>query len=745
MKTALIASLLLFGQTGEPTVGPRAGSLVIDGGGNNSETVRRFVELAGGPESEFVVIPTASERDEVDEEREAEVFLRGFGVEEVTVLHTRDRAVADTEAFVAPLKTARGVWFGGGRQWRLVDAYMGTRTQREIEAVLARGGVIGGGSAGATIQGSYLVRGAREGNQIMMAKGYEEGFGYLRGVAIDQHLLVRQRQDDLLEVIDKKPELLGLGIDEPTAIVVRGDRFEVIGKSVVGIYDGKDHDDKRYYFLAPGDQFDLKLRKRVAVDRKPSNGRVSVAVKPSDPARSTKPALDEFIKAHADSSWEMALKIWDWAEVGYQEKRSAALLAGAMDAGGFKVERGVAGIPTSFIASIGSGKPVIGILGEFDALPGLSQQAVPVRQARPDVNAGHGCGHHLFGVASASASLALGHQIRDGKLKGTLRFYGCPAEEGGSAKAFMVRDHLFDDCDAVLHWHPSSQNSAGDESSQARIAAKFRFHGTSAHAAASPESGRSALDALELTDHAAELLREHTPDFTRIHHIITAGGSAPNVVPDFAEAFYYIRHPRGDVVQKLYARLLKCAEAGALATETRLETEYLGGILEMLPNDTLGRVARANLVRQNDLGYDEKESEFAAAIRKTLPEPSAQGSPARIVDRSKQGGSGSTDVGDVSWVVPTAGFTTACWVPGTTAHSWQAVAAGGTTIGRKGMVLAARVLAATAYDLFQTPDLLRDAKAEHRRRLVGRSYQSLIGPNQPPPLDYRLAPREAGR
>jgi aminobenzoyl-glutamate utilization protein B len=745
MTMALIASLVLFGQTGAPSVGPRAGTLVIDGGANNPETKRRFVELAGGPAAEFVVIPTASERDELDLKRESQLFIQGFGVEAVTVLHTRDRAVADTEAFVAPLKTARGVWFGGGRQWRLVDAYMGTRTQRELEAVLARGGVIGGGSAGATIQGSYLVRGAREGNRIMMANGYEDGFGYLRGVAIDQHLLVRGRQDDLVEVIDKKPGLLGLGIDEPTAIVVQGDRFEVIGKSVVGIYDGKDHDGKRYFFLAPGDQYDLKLRKRVAGDLKGSSGMVRTPPKPFDPAQSTKPELDELIKAYADSAWEMALKIWDWAEVGYQEKRSAALLADAMEKGGFKVERGVAGIPTSFIASIGSGKPVIGILGEYDALPGLSQQAVPVRQARAGATAGHGCGHHLFGVASASASLALGQQIRDGKLQGTLRFYGCPAEEGGSAKAFMVRAHLFDDCDAVLHWHPSSQNAAGDESSQARIAAKFRFHGTSAHAAAAPEAGRSALDAVELTNHAAELLREHTPDFTRIHHIITDGGSSPNVVPDFAEVFYYIRHPRGEVVQKLYARLLKCAEAGALATETRLETEYLGGILEIVPNDTLGRVARANLVRQNDLRYDANEAEFAAGIRKTLPEPLALEDLGRVADRSRRGGSGSTDVGDVSWVVPTAGFTTACWVPGTPAHSWQAVAAGGTTIGRKGMLLAASTLAATAWDLFQTPELLRDAKSEHRRRLAGRSYRSLLGPNQPPPLDYRLAPSDRGR
>jgi aminobenzoyl-glutamate utilization protein B len=186
--------------------------------------------------------------------------------------------------------------------------------------------------------------------------------------------------------------------------------------------------------------------------------------------------------------------------------------------------------------------------------------------------------------------------------------------------------------------------------------------------------------------------------------------------------------------------LIKCAEAGALATETRLETEYLGGILEILPNDTLGRVARANLERQIDLRYDANEAEFAAGIRKTLTDPPPLSNLSRIIERRGEGGSGSTDVGDVSWVVPTAGFTTACWVPGTSAHSWQAVAAGGTTIGRKGMILAARVLAATAWDLFKSPDTLRNAKAEHQRRLAGRSYQTLLGPNQPPPLDYRLAP-----
>jgi aminobenzoyl-glutamate utilization protein B len=742
MTAALIVSLVMLAQPGpEPMVGPPAGSLVIDGGGRKPATIAAFVALAGGPDSEFVLIPTANPVRAADLERIKERFAKDFGVSHVTVLHARDRSEADTEALVAPLKTARAVWFGGGRQWRLVDAYLGTRTQREIENVLARGGVVGGTSAGATIQGSYLVRGAREGNEIMMARGYEEGFGYLRGVAIDQHLLVRGRQDDLVGVIAARPGLLGLGLDEPTAIVVKGDRFLVIGQTVVAVYDGKDHDGKRYHFVKSGEQFDLRERRRVSGDfglklEAPATARV--AAKPGDDPRA---AIDAFIRAHADDSWKMARQLWDWAEVGYQEKRSSALLADALEAGGFRVERGVAGIPTAFVATIGSGGPVIGILGEYDALPGLSQQAVPVRQPRADVTSGHGCGHNLFGVASASACLALAEQVRAGTLQGTLRFYGCPAEEGGSAKAFMVRAHLFDDCDAVLHWHPSGENAVGDVSSQARIAVKFRFHGTASHAAAAPEAGRSALDAVALTNYAAELLREHTPEYTRIHHVITAGGEAPNIVPDFAEVYYYIRHPQADVVRTLYARLVKCAEAGALATETRLETIYQGGIMEIVPNTKLGEVVKSNLSRLNDLKYDETEAAFAGKIREALaqPVPSLDGL-ARVFDRGGRTGTGSTDVGDVSWVVPTTGFTTACFVPGTTAHSWQAVAAGGTTIGRKGMVLAASTLAASAWDLFHAPDVLREAKAEHRRRLEGRPYRSLLGPDQKPPLDYRNAP-----
>jgi cyanophycinase len=243
-------------------VGPQKGGLVIVGGGEVGPEIRaRFIALAGGQDAEFVVIPTAQEQDFVDVERVKRRFVQQFGVKNVTVLHTRDPKEADREEFVAPLRRAGAVWFTGGRQWRLADAYLRTRTQRALEEVLERGGAIGGTSAGATIQGSYMVRGAPEGNQIMMSPGHEEGFGYVKNVAIDQHLIPRKRENDLVAVIEKHPELLGIGIDEATAIVVQGNRFEVIGKSKVGIYDGEDHAGKRFYFLQPGDRFDLKARK----------------------------------------------------------------------------------------------------------------------------------------------------------------------------------------------------------------------------------------------------------------------------------------------------------------------------------------------------------------------------------------------------------------------------------------------------------------------------------------------------
>ncbi len=305
----------------------------------------------------------------------------------------------------------------------------------------------------------------------------------------------------------------------------------------------------------------------------------------------------------------------------------------------------------------------------------------------------------------------------------------------------MVEQGLFDDCDAVLHWHPSSRNTAGDRSTLARIAVKFRFRGKSAHAAGAPDQGRSALDAVELTNHAAQLLREHTPDLSRIHHVITAGGSAPNVVPDFSEVYYYVRHPRAEVVGPLYERLELCAKAGALATETELEINHQGGIREILPNNALTQISMANLKSLNDLEYDEEDKKFAVRLQQSLSEKLPLEAIDDVVDQSGTVGMGSTDVGDVSWVVPTTGFTTACWVPGTPAHSWQAVACGATPIARKGMNLAARVLAATAWDLFLQPEVLAAAKEEHRSRVGNQKYRSLMQPGQKPPLTYRDPPQ----
>jgi aminobenzoyl-glutamate utilization protein B len=454
-------------------------------------------------------------------------------------------------------------------------------------------------------------------------------------------------------------------------------------------------------------------------------------------AQAQKQTMVDRIQQRESTTWEWASRIWNLSEPGYQEIESARLLADALEAAGFRVERGVAEIPTAFTATFGSGSPVIAILGEYDALPGLSQQAVPEQLPRTGATYGHACGHHLFGAASASAAIAIAEQIQNGKLQGTVRFYGCPAEEGGSGKTFLVRAGLFDDCDAALHWHPASKNTAGDSSCLSRAAVKFRFIGRSAHAAGAPEQGRSALDAVELACHASELLREHTPDFTRIHHVIVSGGAAPNVVPDSAEVFFYLRHPKAEIVRELYPRLLKCAQAGALATETKLEERYLGGTMELLPNNRLSDVALANLREFNHLKYDNQQREFAQRIQQTLTKPLPLDIISEVFDTSGEVGKGSTDVGDVSWVIPTAGFTTACFVPGTTSHSWQAVAASGMSIGKQGMQLAAQTMAASVWDLMTQPEILVEAKQEHARRREGRKYEPLLLPEQKPPLDYR--------
>ncbi|WP_337044832.1 amidohydrolase [Emticicia sp. 17c] len=435
----------------------------------------------------------------------------------------------------------------------------------------------------------------------------------------------------------------------------------------------------------------------------------------------------------------IAKQIWNFAEVGYQETKSSALLQETLAKEGFKIEKGVAEIPTAFVASFGEGKPVIGILGEYDALPGMSQDST-ADQKSIGGTAGHACGHHLFGTASAAAAIAVKEYMKANNIKGTIRFYGCPAEEGGSGKVYMVRAGLFNDVDAVLHWHPNSFNTASFGTSLANKSGKFRFYGISAHASASPEKGRSALDGVEAMNYMVNMLREHVPSDSRIHYVITNGGKAPNVVPDFAEVYYYARNPRRDIVIDVWSRIEKAAQGAALGTGTRVEWELTGGTYELLANETLTEVMQNNLTKVGGLSYTPEERAFAEQLSKNLGnkymryEDATEIKPLNV---EKSGAGGSTDVGDVSWAVPTVGLSVATWVPGTPAHSWQAVAAGGMSIGRKGMIVAAKTLALTATELFENQDTLKKAKEEFlKARGLDFKYISLLG-DRKPALDYR--------
>lgn len=447
------------------------------------------------------------------------------------------------------------------------------------------------------------------------------------------------------------------------------------------------------------------------------------------------------LDAKKDHYFDLAMKIWNHAELGYQEIESSKLLKTELEANGFVTETGVAGMPTSFIASYGSGKPIIAFLGEYDALPGVSQTNAPFREKRKEVNAGHACGHHLFGAGSAAAAITVKEWMEKNKIKGTVRFYGTPAEEGGAGKVYMVRAGLFDDVDAVLHWHPGSSNSANASSSLANKSAKFRFYGVASHAAGSPWHGRSALDGVEAMNMMVNMMREHIPAESRIHHVITSGGEAPNVVPEFAEVFYYCRHPDMFQVKKNFEWMVEIAEAAAKGTQTKMEYEVIHGLYNVLPNEVLAKVVHENLSIVGGIKYDEQETKFAEKIISSFEyggsvsiNLSENIAPFRVI---KKGTGGSTDVGDVSWAVPTAGLRTATWVPGTSAHTWQAVAAGGTTIGQKGMMVAAKTLALSAMDYFTSPELLKEAKTLlNEMRGADFKYKALLGDREPP-LDYR--------
>ena len=450
--------------------------------------------------------------------------------------------------------------------------------------------------------------------------------------------------------------------------------------------------------------------------------------------------LDEIVSSKKNTFQKIAIDIWELAELGYLEHKSSELLADELRKNGFKITKGVADIPTSFVAEYSNGGPIIGILGEFDALPGLAQTSSPFKEvAQNETGAGHACGHHLFGAASAWAAVAIKEWIVENDINGTIRFYGTPAEEGGSGKVYMVREGLFEDVDIVLHWHPDDVNSANSRTSNSNKSGKFRFKGISAHAAGAPELGRSALDGVEAMNHMVNMMREHIPQESRIHYVITKGGLAPNVVPDNAEVYYYIRHPKMAVVDELFQRVVKIAEGAAIGTETEISYEVMHGNYSLLPNDTIQKIVHKNLKELGGIKYTENEKEYAADLYQTLFKPDLKIGSQEIVKPYETTHSyGSTDVGDVSWVVPTAGLRTATWVPGTAAHSWQAVAAGGTSIGLKGAELAAHTMANTIKDIFKNPSVIEDAKQELiARRGADFKYKPLLGERKPP-LEYRV-------
>lgn len=461
-----------------------------------------------------------------------------------------------------------------------------------------------------------------------------------------------------------------------------------------------------------------------------------------DPATQQVNANKEAALAALNTAYEAdkktALQIWEYAEVGYKEVKSAALHVQHLKDAGFTVETGVAGIPTAFVATYGTGSPAIGILAEYDALPGINQSASAERDPIVGKNAGHACGHHLFGTASVSAGIAIKELIAAGKLKGTIKVFGTPAEEGGSGKVFLVRAGLFNNLDAVIHWHPDDVNAITTTSALANKSAKFKFYGISAHAAAAPDQGRSALDAVEAMDNMVNMMREHIPQETRIHYVITNGGKAPNVIPDFAEVYYYVRHPKRKDVVEIFDRVVKAAEGAALGTGTTMKYDIIGGTHDLLINKALAETMQANLDKVGGVNYTEAEIAFAKKIQPTMVAPIDMATAAQVKPLTyiNEGNSGSTDVGDVSYALPTVGLRAATWVPGTAAHSWQAVASGGTEIGTKGMLVASKTMAMTAIDLMSNPVLLAKAMEEFIKSKGDYKYKALLGDIKPA-LNYR--------
>jgi len=463
--------------------------------------------------------------------------------------------------------------------------------------------------------------------------------------------------------------------------------------------------------------------------------------------------VGEWIDERRERFTAMSDDIWAHPQVALAETYACELQAKDMEADGFRVTRNVGDLPTAFVAEWGSGSPVIGFLGEYDALPDLSQKSQPTHDPVEPGGPGHGCGHNLLGTASLAAAAALKSWMQETGRPGTVRYYGCPAEETGAGKVFMARAGVFDDLDAAFTWHPWQNNTVWVSSSLAVDHLTFRFHGETAHAAGSPETGRSALDAVELMNVGVNFLREHMIEKARIHYVITNGGGQPNVVPAEAEVWYYVRAPQRDQVDALTARVRKCAEGAALMTETRLEVLDAYGVHNYLPSFPLSDLTYEVLEELGPLEFTEEEKSFAQTISDAFPESNRLASlrghdlPTSILNDGLYGAicpmgergkvlSGSTDVSEVSWIAPTVQVLTTCFALGIPGHSWAVTATGGMSIGHKGMLHAAKTMAVSAADLWDNPELLAKAKADHADQTGGRQYVAPIPEGAAPPKPH---------
>jgi aminobenzoyl-glutamate utilization protein B len=435
--------------------------------------------------------------------------------------------------------------------------------------------------------------------------------------------------------------------------------------------------------------------------------------------------------------------IWTYAELGLEEHRSAARLTGVLKKAGFKVKEGVSGMLTAFVAEYGSGKPVIGILAEYDALPELSQQAAGDRRPAAGRSAGHGCGHCALGTGAVGAALAVKAVYDRHKLKGTIRVYGTPAEETLIGKVYMTLDGQFHDLDACLHWHPGSHNRVTYSSSKAMVSAKFTFTGLAAHASTSPEKGRSALDGVELMNVGANYMREHIKETSRIHYVITNGGGQPNVVPPTAQVWYYVRANVHADAEAQFDWLMDIADAAAKMSRTKVKVQIDTDCHELLPNLPLSKLLLKNFKKVGPPQLDQADLDLARQLQTALTaefglkEPKPLEATIEDLTATPYHDAGSTDVGDISWHVPTSGLSTVCFAAGSPGHSWQNVAAIGSPIGHKGMMVAAKVLALSTVDLLQDPQMLKEAKADFQERMKDRKYTTKIPKDQKAPKAIR--------